>query len=155
MEATLIKTKNIVIEFAKATKRKDVEFIESLLSDEGEFHMQDKDLKRIEVGKKEFMDWYRIRVENAQITHISYDQCIFCSIGKPVVLFNDGNFPRIIENRFERSKTGLMLNVIDGKISQIAFCTLFANTENKYVYECLKSVFDSYFQPGVTNPRRL
>ena len=58
------------------------------------------------------------------------------SFGSPVVLFNGGNFPRVIKDSSERSKTGLMLEFIDGKIATLKFCYVFANNENKYVFEC-------------------
>ena len=53
-----------------------------------------------------------------------------CKMGNPVVLFNDGFLIRQEDSR-ERAKTGLMIDVVDGVIKEIAFCHYFADGENK------------------------
>ena len=71
-----------------------------------------------------------------------------CYIGDTVILFNGGNFPRKIKDHSERSKTGLMIDVIDEKITYIKFCFVFAETENKYVFECIGSRIKEYMREG-------
>ena len=79
---------------------------------------------------------------------IDYDNCIHCSIGNPVVLFNNGLFPRDIKDVSERSKTGLMLRIEHNKIIEIKFCYAFAVTENKYVFDCKMAKIKEYEAKG-------
>lgn len=136
MDTKEIKTTDIAIEFAKATKRNDIELLNSLLHDNGVFEIQDKENETIEVNKNEFLKWYKTKLDTTPITKITYDQCIYCCIGNSVVIFNDGTFPRTIKDSSERSKTGIMIDAKDHKITTLKFCFLFLQTENKYKYEC-------------------
>lgn len=139
MKTTLIKTKDIVTQFALATQNKDFKILKSLLLEDGEFEIENEiDFSdKITVNKKKFLKWYKTKIENATITNISYDECLSCFIGNPVVLFNHGEFPRKTVDYSERSKTGLMLNVKGDKIMDIQFCFVFLKTENKYLYQCI------------------
>ena len=51
-------------------------------------------------------------------------------MGKPVVLFNEGLLVRQPVG-IEKSRTGFILDVVDGQIQEIAFCFYFADRENK------------------------
>ena len=126
MEEMLVKSKDISIEFANAALQKNIEHIEYLLSDEGTFNIQDNELETQDANKEQFIKWFGQKIEKIPITKIDFDQCLHCMIGNKVVLFNDGMFPRIVKDISERSKTGLMLDIKDGKIFEIAFCYVFA-----------------------------
>ncbi len=129
---------NILIkEFAESSKSNNILLLKSLLSDNGIFEIQDTNLDIIEVGKTDFLDWYKDKLNETVINEIFYDQCLHCAIGNPVILFNNGTFPRKIKDDSERSKTGLMIEVKEDKITYIKFCFVFAETENKYVFECI------------------
>lgn len=143
MEKLLIKTKDISIEFANAVKLKDLNLIENLLSDTGTFSIQDSELETQEANKSQFIKWFRQKLKRVVIYKVDFDLCLHCMIGNKVVLFNDGKFPRAIQHNYERSKTGLMLEMDADKISSISFCFVFAKTENLYQFECNKmSVID-------------
>lgn len=136
MDIKEIKTTDIAIEFANATKLNDIQLLNSLLHDDGVFEIQDTENETIEVNKNEFLKWYKTKLNTMPITKITYDQCMFCSIGNSVVIFNDGQFPRTIKDSSERSKTGIMIDIKDHKIITLKFCFLFLNTENRYKFEC-------------------
>jgi hypothetical protein len=143
MEKLLIKTKDISIEFANAVKLKDLNLIENLLSETGTFSIQDSELETQEANKSQFIKWFRQKLKRVVIYKVDFDLCLHCMIGNKVVLFNDGKFPRTIQHNYERSKTGLMLEIEADKISSISFCFVFAKTENLYQFECNKmSVID-------------
>lgn len=137
MEQTLLIEKDIAIVFAQATKQNDFNLITGLLSDQGEFQIQNKENDSVDVGKKEFLAWYKLKLQQNPITDIEFDQCIHCSVGDCVIIFNDGKFPRTLKDSSERSKTGLKLEVKDCKITELKFCYVFLKTQNKYEFECV------------------
>jgi hypothetical protein len=49
----------IIIEFAESSKSNNINHIDSLLSDNGIFEIQDSKLDIIEVGKCDFLEWYQ------------------------------------------------------------------------------------------------
>lgn len=138
METTLTKTKtrNLAKEFANATLFKDMEKLKNLLANDGIFEVPDKYGEAIEVKKDTFLMWYHAKLLLIPITNISYDQCIFCNIGNPVVLFNQGTFPLETMRLIERSKAGLSLEIKEDKIIKIIFCKGFLKTENPSNLEC-------------------
>lgn len=132
---TITNTKEIVILFAKAVQDKDSELITSLLADDGEYHTQDADLNTIEHSNKSaFIEWLQVQLSKKEITKIEYDNCILCRTGNPVVLFNEGLFVLQQEHK-AKSRTGFMLDIVDGKIKEIMFCFYFAHRENKPQWE--------------------
>lgn len=149
MTKTLIKTKNIAVEFALASESKDLTHLERLLSEDGTFDIQLADLETQEVGKYKFIKWYGMKLQETEITSIAYDRCLHCFIGNRVVLFNDGQFPRSIKDCSERSKTGIMLDIQDGLISTLKFCYLFAEADNPYIIECQLAKIKEYKSLGM------
>lgn len=133
--AVLPTTDPIVAEFAEAAIKMDMKVIENLLSDEGKFETQTKNLSSRIANKKSFLKWFKTKLSETTITEVDYDKCIHCYIGNPVLLFNKGTFPVIAKNKGYRSKMGLMLDIQDSKIQQIKFCALFLETENPFMYE--------------------
>ena len=150
METTLIKTEDIATEFARGTKQKDIELLKTLLNKDGTFQIQNEELDTIEVDKREFIKWYKDKLDSTTVTTIDYDQCILCATGNSVVLFNSGKFPRAIIDDSERSKTGLMLNIKNGKINDIRFCFSFLKTENRNVFECRGEKIKEYIKQGLS-----
>lgn len=150
MDITAIKTADIAIEFANATKRNDIELLNSLLHDNGEFEIQNKENEIIAANKSEFLNWYKTKLDTTPITKITYDQCLFCSIGNRVVIFNDGKFPRTIKDFSERSQAGIMIDADDNKITTLKFCFIFLKTENKYEFECVADQIKELQKQGVS-----
>ena len=76
-----------------------------------------------------------LRFTASEPVTVEYDQCLFCKVGNPVVLFNGGTFPHNPVEFYERNKQGLMLEFEDDLISGITFCGTFVRTHNKYNFE--------------------
>lgn len=150
MKVKLIKSKDIAAKFAEASKNRDLQALTRLLRNNGAFHIEDSTLSTIEVKKEEFLKWYKCKLETVTIESIEYDQCLMCLIGKPVVLFNNGKFPRQANDSSERTKTGLALNILGNKIFEIAFCYTFLKTENKYVFEVTGEKIKKYMEEGLS-----
>jgi hypothetical protein len=129
------KVENIITLFSDALLKKDINGIKDLLNEEGEFEIQSPKFKTLQVNKKRFVAWLNSRLKQTESLTVAFDQCLHCSLGRTVLLVNDGTFPRQIRDSSERSKTGLMLKVKEGQISQIKFCFVFVKTENRYIYE--------------------
>lgn len=73
MTQTLTPTKNIAVEFALASERKDLKQIESLMADHGTFDIQTEDLETLEVGKHEFIKWYEKKLQDTEIKSRNYE----------------------------------------------------------------------------------
>jgi hypothetical protein len=146
----LLNSISIIKLFSGFTLAKDIKGISNLLADDGEFQIQDEAKATIEVGKQEFVSWYAQKLVHHKVRSVAYDQCIGCSLGKSVVLFNNGQFPRQVKDYSERSKTGLMLNVRDGKIKELNFCFVFLKAENKYQHEAVGEKINDLCAKGYT-----
>lgn len=145
-----VNTNKLIKLFVSATLNADIFAIEELLADEGVFELEDKDLKIIEGTKREFLAWYKLKLTTSKIVETNYDQCIGCSFGKQIVLFNNGTFPKKPSDFTERTKAGLMIEGKDGKISKIIFCFAFLKTDNKYVCECYGEEIVKNVKKGMT-----
>lgn len=96
---TLISTsQDLAAEFAIATEQVNLEILTDLLAENGEFEIQSPDLETLVVSKYEFLEWYRLKLAETEITAVEYDRCSHCSFGSRVVLFNGGKFPRVIKD---------------------------------------------------------
>lgn len=148
MEGTLIQSKDIATKFALASKNNDLESLKKLLSKDGSFHIQNASLDTIEVPKEEFLRWYKEKLDSAVIESIDYDQCLLCLLGNPVVIFNNGKFPRQPKDSGEKAKTGLALNIKGNKIIEMGFCHTFLKNENKHVFEIRGEKIKEYVNQG-------
>jgi hypothetical protein len=155
MKRTASKSKEIATKFALASKNSDIVLLKRLLSKDGSFHIQDPSLETIEVSRDEFLRWYKEKLDTVTIESIDYDQCLHCYLGKPVVLFNNGKFPRQVQDSSERTKTGLALNISGNKILEIAFCYTFLNMENKYVYQATGDRIKKYIEDGLKQKKAI
>ena len=132
---TLVNQKDIVKNFIKAIENNSVQLFKNLLNDVGTFEIQLPDLSDKDVSKNEFIKWFSNKLSTTEIKSIKQDKCLFCKIGNPVLIINEGSFPRKCTDIFERKTIGLMLEIKNGKISQIQFCTSFLHTDNKCQFE--------------------
>lgn len=130
---TEVVKKTLLQLFAEATKNGDIQLIESLLSTNGKFEIQNLRSTPIATNNKEFIRWYKERLENVSIEEITYDHCLYCSMGKSIVIFNKGLFPCKVESIGDRIKSGLMINAENDKIIEIKFCHTFAHTQNDFM----------------------
>lgn len=124
----------ILNHFKDIIVQKNFVAIEDLLSESGEYDIQNQDLETISVGKSQFLNWFCSLLKNEDITSIDIDQCLFCKIGNPVFIINGGSFPRKIKSHAEMYITGLMLEPDNHKVSNITFCYSFLNRENNSVF---------------------
>ena len=129
-------TKDIIAILKKAFLENRLEVLEDLLDENGSFDVQDQHLDCDTVNKSEFIKWIGEKATSQKIESVELDQCLFCEIGNPVLIINNGKFPRKVKESSERSKTGLMINEKNDKIKEIKFCYVFAKTENLYQFEC-------------------
>ncbi len=155
METIEVKTKDIAVEFAKASQNKDLAHLSALLADDGDFQIQNAKLDFEDADKLKFLDWYKNKLDSTPIETIEYDQCINCLFGKPVVLFNNGKFPRRIKESSERVKTGIALEVKDYKISHLKFCFVFLKAENKHVFEVTGEKARKYIAAGMPDKKAI
>jgi hypothetical protein len=126
-------TREIMHVFVEATQSGNIDAITQLLDDLGEFEYQDEECETHSGNKQEFIAWYGQRLKTTSITSVDYDQCLHCVIGGSVVLFNEGTFPRMPLEFFERGKSGLRISCKDGLINGIFFCFVFLKNDNDKV----------------------
>jgi hypothetical protein len=126
-ETTTITVK-IQVLFAEAIANADESILQEILHDQGEFNIQDDKLDTQIVNKAEYIAW--ILKKRKQVSNIQYcfDTCLDCMMGNPVVIFNNGTFPRSPIQNFDTRLTGLMLRIKNAQIFDIVFCY-----KNKYV----------------------
>lgn|GEM_PF-3475890 len=98
-------TVDLVKEFTSCILESRPDDLYDLLAPDGEFNAQDAERNNTEVNRDGFISWIKSRLAEESVTAYYYDQCTFCSIGSPVVLFNDGSFPRQIQDDSESIKT--------------------------------------------------
>jgi hypothetical protein len=141
-------TIELIKQFISASKNVNIIRLEKLLDDKGIFEIEDGNLEIIESSKSDFLRWYSTKLKATKITDIIYDQCIGCSFGKNIVLFNQGTFPRMPQEFTDKTKAGLMLDTKDGKIHKIQFCFSFLKTDNKAVCDCVGEEYVKYIKQG-------
>lgn len=150
MNQEVIKQKSIVNEFVKAISTGDINEIAILLSPVGIFDIELPDQDTLEVNKARFLDWLSTPLKCTKITSVEFDQCLFCKIGNPVVLFNQGTFPREAKMG-ERPKSGLMLDFDEqGLINQIQFCFTFLHQENESKFTINAQKVLDYMNDGLS-----
>ena len=148
MGTTSTKTKDLIKEFAKPSVNKDFNAINEILDKNGEFEIQDLEL--VDTTKTEFRSWYENKLKEVTVTDIIYDQCISCSFGHQIVLFNEGYIPRVEKDSSEQSKIAFMVDLNDDEITKISFCLVFLKTENKYIFECMGKIINDDVKSGST-----
>jgi hypothetical protein len=148
MTTTLVNTIELIKQFVSASLNADIKTIEYLLADDGVFEIEDKNLELVDTSKKEFLQWYNQKLQQTPILKVTNDQCIGCSFGNQVVIFNNGTFPRVPQDFTDKTKAGMMLESSEGKISKMQFCFSFLKTENKAVCDCVGEEYVKYIKLG-------
>jgi hypothetical protein len=141
---TIIKTdqKTIAIELAETIATFNIGKVSDLLSENGEYNIQDEKDEIVLTNKVNFINWLSdcideflfVNEERNQLNYI-IDQCLHCRIGNPVIIFENGRFPVFTRDPCQRGKCGLMLEFDDNLISEITFCFLFLKTDNPFLFE--------------------
>ena len=146
MKTILIATKvkgEIEAVFANAIQESNFELLQKLLADSGEYQIS-LNKETFYVKKIEFVFW--MIEQRKKFDHLAYhfDNCTFCEIGQPVVIFNDGAFPKVHKSASEREKMGFMLQVENNKIIHIKICHSFLQTENKCLVDVTLERVNAY-----------
>lgn len=140
----------LIKQFIAASKKSDMKILGELLDGNGSYEIENDNLEIIEAPKVEFLKWYHTKIKAIKINDVIYDQCIGCSFGNQVVIFNNGTFPRVPQEFTDKTKAGLMLEILEGKISKMQFCFSFLKTENKAVCDCVGEEYVKYIKLGFT-----
>jgi hypothetical protein len=145
-----INTVELIKLFIYASQSKDIYSLECLLSDDGVFEIEDENLEIVDTTKEYFLKWYKNKLNDTTIIEVDTDQCIGCSFGKQVVIFNKGSFPRVPQSFTEKTKSGIMVDTLNDKISKLQFCFSFLKMENKFVCDCVGEEYLKYIKEGYT-----
>lgn len=105
--------KVIVTTLAEAIATFDITKVAELLSEEGEYQIQNGKEERIKANKPDFLKW----------------------LGNPVIILENGRFPVFSQDLGDREKCGFMLEFKGNLVSDISFCYLFMKTDNSYLFE--------------------
>ena len=141
---TIVKTdqKTIATELAEIIATFNIASVADLLSENGEYYIQDEKDEIVIANKVNFINWLGGCIDeflfvNEDRNQLNYviDQCLHCRIGNPVIIFENGRFPVFTRDPWQREKCGLMLEFDDNLVSGITFCFLFLKTENPYLFE--------------------
>ena len=113
----------------------DINQVHELLDDEGEYTISDYNLELTITDKYGFLNWIKpflMERNLSSVNKIDYtiDQCLFCKIGNPVIIFEDGKFPIQTKEPWQREKLGFMLEFEGEKISGISICGVFLHADN-------------------------
>jgi hypothetical protein len=134
--------KAIAIELAEAIASCDITKVADLLKDDGEYYIQDEKNEIVLTNKVNFLNWLENCLDeflfvNEDRNRLNYiiDQCLYCRIGNPVIIFENGRFPVFTRELREKEKCGLMLEFRDNHVSDISFCFMFVKTDNLYLFE--------------------
>lgn len=132
MQTLLFQISDIAQQFAEACVMKNRPDIEKMLCDQGIFEIQNEELETEEVDKKTFMEWFFPIMIQQLYLPFYLNRCNGCMKGKPVIIFQEGKFPRSRWKLGDMHKSGLMIEEKDNKIVKIMFCYSFCETTNSW-----------------------
>lgn len=142
--------KSVISELAEAISSIDISKIEDLLSDNGNFVVQDENYKVSWSDKEKFLAWlngcYGRFLSSGEVRsrlRFTIVQSMHSTVGNPIILFEDGQFPVLSMNQLREEKSGLLIRCEDNKITGIEFCFLVMKTESPFIYE------KRYLKPGI------
>lgn len=127
-------TKNPVLEFALAILEKDRARLERILSDGGKFEAMNYHFDIVTVNEYIFMDWIMERLQTITVTNYTLDFDADYP-NRPVILFNNGQFPAIHTELDDPYLLGLGLVHNEHTIEHIYCCHKFLNTPNYTIRE--------------------
>jgi hypothetical protein len=141
--------KTIAAELAEAISSFDISGVANLLSENGEFAIQNEMYEIVISGKDEFIEWLsscysKLSFKGLFRKRLSFTvvQCMHCLTGNPIIIFEAGRFPVFSGSQSKNEQSGLVIKSVDNKITGIELCFLVMKTENPFIYEkkCLKPV---------------
>jgi hypothetical protein len=142
--------KSVITDLAEAISSLDISEIANLLSDDGNYVVQDENYQVFRSDKVKFIDWlngcYRrfLSADKAsRRLRFTIVQNMHNPTVNPIILFEDGKFPVLSVNQLREEKSGLLIKCEDNKITGIDFCFLVMKTESPFIYE------KRYLNPGL------
>lgn len=139
---TIFDQKTIAITLAEAILSFNITKVGDLLKDDAEYSIQDEKNEIVPMDKVNFLYWFERCLDeylsvNEDTTRLNYyvDQCLYCRIGNPVIIFENGRFPVFTRDQWGKEKCSLMPEFRDNFISDISFCFMFAKSDNHYLFE--------------------
>jgi hypothetical protein len=134
--------KSVVSDLAEAISSLDISKVAGLLSDDGNYSVQDESYKISRSDTRKFLDWLHAsysRFIASERRHRKLRYVIVKSMhnpaAHPIILFEDGRFPVLSVNQLKEEKSGLLIKWEDHKITGIDFCFLVMKTESPFIYE--------------------
>jgi hypothetical protein len=140
--------KSIIAELAAAISSFNPEGVAKLLSDDGNYTVQDENSKIVNSGKDEFLHWLRVCYSSLLFggrfrrrPKFKIVQSLHCVNGNPIILFEKGRFPVLSGNREKNAQIGFVIKSDETMVTGIEICLLVMKIENPFIYEkrCLKS----------------
>jgi hypothetical protein len=134
--------KTIIAELADAISSFNIAAVESLLSEDGKFAIQNENYEIIISGKDGFINWlrgcYSKSGPGSTITRrLGYTiiQCMHRMTGNPIIVFEEGRFPVFSVNQTKNEQSGLVVISDETTITGIELCFLVMKTECPFIYE--------------------
>ena len=134
--------KSVISYLAEAISSLDIEKVAALLSDDGNFAVQDENYKVLRSNKEKFLVWlsnsynrFLSSVKSRRKLRFLIVENMHSRTGHPIILFEDGRFPILSGSQSKEEKSGLLVKCDDNKITGIDFCFLVMKTENPFIYE--------------------
>jgi hypothetical protein len=139
--------KNITAELAEAISSFDIDGVAALLSDDGNFAVQNEKFEIVISGKNEFISWlngcykkFLFAGRFRKKLSFTLVQCLHCVTGNSIIVFEEGRFPVFSGNQAKNEQSGLVIKSDENKITGIELCFLIMKTESPFIYEkrCLR-----------------
>lgn len=139
---------NPVLEFALAILEKDRARLERILSDGGKFEAMNYQFDIVTVNEYIFMDWIMERLQTITVTNYTLDFDAQYP-NRPVILFNNGQFPAIHTELNDKYLLGLGLVHNEHTIEHIYFCHEFLHTPNYTIAEKMQLDMEKLMLSGI------
>ena len=142
--------RTIITELAEAISSFNISGVANLLSDDGNYAVQDENFKIVISGKDEFLSWLsgcygKLLFTGRFRRRLSFNivQCLHCVTGNPIIVFEKGRFPVFSGTLKKNEQSGLVIKSDENKITGIELCLLVMKIEKPFIYEkrCLKPDF--------------
>jgi len=138
---------SIIAELAEAISSFNIDGVAMLLADDGNYAIQDENLKIVISGKDEFLRWLRgcyskLFFGGRFRRRLSFNivRCMHCVTGNPIIVFEKGRFPVYSGTREKYAQNGLVIISDETRVTGIELCLLVKKIERPFIYEkrCLK-----------------
>ena len=134
--------KNIIGDLAEAISSFNISGVALLLSDEGQYSVQDKNFEISISDKNAFLDWlsgcygkFLFGGRFRRRLRFNIVKCMNSIHGHHIIVFDNGRFPVFASKQAKNEQSGLLVKYEGNKITAIEFCYLVMKTESPFIYE--------------------